>query len=69
MRAGPMKPLKVFVGGNEQKLRFKRQMRILYDFKSGYFSAPPLPRAIVQLYVHFLSIIYFNRSTNLARTM
>ena len=39
MQAGPMKPLEFFMQ-YKQKLRFKKQMHALYDFKSGHFSAP-----------------------------
>ena len=37
---GPMKPLKILYENNKQKLRVERQMCVLYDFKSGYFSVP-----------------------------
>ena len=33
-----MKPLKLYMQ-NRQKLLFKKQMHVLYDSKSGYFSA------------------------------
>ena len=40
MQAGSMKPLKILFEKDEQAMRFERQIRVVYDFKSGYSSEP-----------------------------